>query len=429
TGAAPGTAGILESSDGGGHAAGHPAPRAAGRSVALAGLRGGREARLLPGHPRRPPVARARPDDGPQERQGHHPPPRRPDGRDGQHDVRGRVRDLPEAEGGLPRGGVWLGALPDGPHGREVDAGPRAAEEEAQRLPSRLSRLRLGRAVRAHARPGDRDDRRGPSVSGLGLPPRDGRRRLHRAPRGVAQADRPRRSRPPQDPERDGAPGVCAALHRGGGVVGGKAMNVTTAQELDDWLAERHMQGHWKHMAKGPEPKPYLWRWEDIYAGLMKATDVVPMSDTPRRTIQLKNPSLGHWMTNTIHISVQCVMPGEVAEAHRHNAAAIRFVVQGAEGAFTVVEGEALPMGDGDLVTTPNWTWHDHYNDGDKPVIWLDGLDIRLVSLAKMFSEPYSEPRQAIQWPTGFSGKTLGHVRPPYLKREQHTPPFRYAWA
>ncbi|HLG70300.1 MAG TPA: cupin domain-containing protein [Chloroflexota bacterium] len=205
--------------------------------------------------------------------------------------------------------------------------------------------------------------------------------------------------------------------------------DVKDAPGLDSWLAERHMQGHWKHMSRQPEGKPYLWRWEDIHAGLMKATEVVPMSDTPRRTIQLKNPSLGDRMTNTIHISVQCVMPGEVAEAHRHNAAAIRFVVQGVEGAFTVVEGEALPMGSGDLITTPNWTWHDHYNNGDQPVIWLDGLDIRLVSLAKMFQQPFSEAQQPIQRPTGFGWMVNGHVRPPFLKHEHKTPPFRYAWS
>jgi gentisate 1,2-dioxygenase len=204
---------------------------------------------------------------------------------------------------------------------------------------------------------------------------------------------------------------------------------IADAAALDSWLDQRHMQGHWKHMARGPEAKPYLWRWEDIYAGLMKATELVPMSDTPRRTIQLKNPNLGDRMTNTIHISVQCVMPGEVATAHRHNAAAIRFVVKGVEGAFTVVEGEAIPMLDGDLITTPNWTWHDHYNDGDEPVIWLDGLDIRLVSLAKMFQEPFSEDRQPISKPAGFSGKTMGHVRPGWLKSEHRTPPFRYAWS
>jgi len=133
-------------------------------------------------------------------------------------------------------------------------------------------------------------------------------------------------------------------------------------------------------------------------------------------------------MTNTIHMSVQCVMPGEVAKAHRHNAAAIRFVVQGVKGAYTVVEGEAIPMEEGDLITTPNWTWHDHYNDGNKPVIWLDGLDIRLISLGERFQENFSEDRQPVQKKTGFTASTLGHVRPGWLKSEHSTPPFRYGW-
>jgi len=38
-------------------------------------------------------------------------------------------------------------------------------------------------------------------------------------PWGVACPDPPRGGRPPQDPERDRAPGVCAALHRGRGAV------------------------------------------------------------------------------------------------------------------------------------------------------------------------------------------------------------------
>src|SRR5438034_1171876 len=84
--------------------------------------------------------------------------------------------------------------------------------------------------------------------------------------------------------------------------------------------------------------------------------------------------SLGGRMSNSIHMSVQCVLPGEIAEAHRHTAAAIRFVIQGVEGAHTVVEGEPMPMQTGDLVTTPAWTWHDHYNESSQPVIWLDVL-------------------------------------------------------
>src|SRR5579862_5263340 len=125
------------------------------------------------------------------------------------------------------------------------------------------------------------------------------------------------------------------------------SQSIATMEQLDSWLSQRHMQGHWTPMEGFTDMKPYLWKWDDIYQGLMAACEVVPMSDTPRRTIQLKNPSLGDRMTNTIHMSVQCVLPGEIAKAHRHNMAAIRFVTKGVKGAFTVVEGEAIPMHSG----------------------------------------------------------------------------------
>ncbi len=198
---------------------------------------------------------------------------------------------------------------------------------------------------------------------------------------------------------------------------------------LDAWLAERNLGGHWNGMAGDRlQFKPYLWKWADIYGGLMKATDLVSMDQTGRRTIQLRNPHLAGRMSNTIHMSVQCVMPGEVAEAHRHSAAAIRYVIHGVKGAYTVVEGEPVPMETGDLITTPGWTWHDHYNEGTEPVIWLDGLDIRLVGIGHMLGEQFPEPRQPHQKPVGFSTKTLGHVKASWLKSEHKTPPYRYAW-
>jgi gentisate 1,2-dioxygenase len=36
---------------------------------------------------------------------------------------------------------------------------------------------------------------------------------------------------------------------------------------------------------------------------------------------------------------VQLVKPGEVAAAHRHTAAAVRFIVKGTPKAYTIVEG------------------------------------------------------------------------------------------
>jgi hypothetical protein len=48
--------------------------------------------------------------------------------------------------------------------------------------------------------------------------------------------------------------------------------------------------------------------------------------------------------------------------AHRHSAAALRLIIKG-RGGYTVVNGECVPMFPGDLVLTPDWTWHDHAND------------------------------------------------------------------
>jgi gentisate 1,2-dioxygenase len=33
----------------------------------------------------------------------------------------------------------------------------------------------------------------------------------------------------------------------------------------------------------------------------------------------------------------------------------------------------------GDLILTPNWTWHEHTNGGDETVVWFDGLDVPLI--------------------------------------------------
>ena len=50
----------------------------------------------------------------------------------------------------------------------------------------------------------------------------------------------------------------------------------------------------------------------------------------------------------------------------------------------------------GDLVLTPNWSWHDHANDTDAPMIWLDGLDTPLVRMLEAgFHEEYRQERQS----------------------------------
>ncbi|MGV3703730.1 cupin domain-containing protein, partial [Mycolicibacterium sp. PO1] len=146
----------------------------------------------------------------------------------------------------------------------------------------------------------------------------------------------------------------------------------------------------------GPKPAgvPFLWRWHDVYAKLLKSCDVMPESLTARRNLSFINPD-ARGTTHTMNMGMQMLKPGEIAYAHRHTMAALRFAIQGGPGLVTVVDGEPCQMDTYDLVLTPRWTWHDHENATSENVVWLDVLDIGLVlGLNVPFYESYGEMRQ-----------------------------------
>jgi gentisate 1,2-dioxygenase len=201
--------------------------------------------------------------------------------------------------------------------------------------------------------------------------------------------------------------------------------------ELDGQLEQNQLAGFWNTRVPGHSPEaPYLWKWEPLLDGLLKASETIGIEDAERRAIRLVSPHLPNKSTShTVQFTFSIVNPGEVARAHRHNMAAIRFVVQG-KGAFTAVHGEKFPMEEGDLVLTPNWTWHEHHNESEDPIIWLDGLDGPLIqSLNVLFFEQSDRPEQPIVRATGESLSRLGFARAPQQDSTQlRGVPFRYAW-
>jgi gentisate 1,2-dioxygenase len=162
----------------------------------------------------------------------------------------------------------------------------------------------------------------------------------------------------------------------------------------------------------------YNWRWSDVRPRMLAAGDILPVgaSGADRRVLNLINPGIrtGLGTTHTLTASIQLVLPGEVAPAHRHTPGAIRFIIEGS-GAFTTVDGEQCTLEPGDLVLTPNWRWHDHHSEGDTAVIWLDGLDLPLVrSLEAIFYEEHPDREQAVTRGRDESLRTYGSgiVRP-----------------
>jgi gentisate 1,2-dioxygenase len=182
-----------------------------------------------------------------------------------------------------------------------------------------------------------------------------------------------------------------------------------------------------------PHAVPFMWHWRDIRARALQAAALIGTEQAERRVLELRNPGITDRVatTNTLFAGIQIVMPGELARAHRHTLAALRFIIE-SDGGYTNVNGEAIPMLPGDLVLTPNWAWHDHANDTTRPMIWLDGLDAPLVRfLGAAFQEEYPEETQPLSEQRGLTQSKYGAaaLRPAWDTHSARSSPLlHYPW-
>ena len=128
--------------------------------------------------------------------------------------------------------------------------------------------------------------------------------------------------------------------------------------------------------------KPHLWKWDQMWPWIQEAGRLITAKEAERRVLVLENPGLRgrSSITHSLYAGLQLILPGEVAPLHRHSQSALRFILLG-RGAYTAVDGEKVTMSVGDFVITPSWTFHDHGNPSEEPMVWLDGLDVPLVEL------------------------------------------------
>ncbi len=127
---------------------------------------------------------------------------------------------------------------------------------------------------------------------------------------------------------------------------------------------------------------PMLWRYEDLRPLVLKSSELVTPEQAGRRVVYLINPKRAEMAASVgwLYSGLQVTRPGESTPAHRHNASALRFIMEGA-GGYTVVNGNKINLGVNDFVITPNSAWHEHGVVAEgKTCIWQDGLDIPLVN-------------------------------------------------
>lgn len=177
---------------------------------------------------------------------------------------------------------------------------------------------------------------------------------------------------------------------------------------------------------------PAIFKFDRVRPYLLEACDIIGTEEAERRVLVMENPGLRGQsrITQSLFAGYQIILPGEVAPAHRHVASALRFIVEGAN-AFTAVAGEKTMMEAGDFVITPSMTWHDHGNEGDAPMIWLDGLDMHIVNLlGASFRENYPGKTHPTLRPEGSSVLEAGVNMLPegFVHGSQTSPIFNYTY-
>jgi gentisate 1,2-dioxygenase len=203
-------------------------------------------------------------------------------------------------------------------------------------------------------------------------------------------------------------------------------------------IAQKNLKPLWEILRAMVTPEPhspeaaFIWHYDAVRPFLLEACRVISVEEADRRVLILENPAFAGKprATQSLFAGLQIIMPGETAPSHRHSPAALRLIVEG-EGAYTAVDGERTFMHRGDFIITPSWTWHSHGNEGDSPVIWLDGLDVPLVGfLNAVFFQDYEDAEFPVSRPEGDSIARYGSGILPvdYAPHGNTTPILNYTY-
>lgn len=170
--------------------------------------------------------------------------------------------------------------------------------------------------------------------------------------------------------------------------------------ELHRMLDEIQVKNGWSKPTPSLYPQPkqkYVgahWSFANARAALHAAGRLVGTEWAERRNLILANPIPGndYPTVNSLVAAYQMVKGGEMARSHRHTPNAMRVVVEASAETYTIVDGKNVPMCPGDVLLTPNWSFHGHHNRSNHDAYWIDILDAPLVQLlGPMFFEPHPD--------------------------------------
>lgn len=203
-----------------------------------------------------------------------------------------------------------------------------------------------------------------------------------------------------------------------------------TLEELTELLAEHHLIGAW---ARDNKQSPRTgktaahWKWEGIRNALLRSGELIDIGSGGQTG--MRSVTGVEARRFPVYMNAQVLMPGDHTEAHRNLRSETRLVLEAPPGAVFVCEFEAYPMNRGDVVISPPWTYHDHYNGGEEPVIFVDGYDNGYNPNVNVNEKlPDGELYEEVTRPFGYTRALYGQTRTISEERPFPLPPMLYPW-
>lgn len=125
---------------------------------------------------------------------------------------------------------------------------------------------------------------------------------------------------------------------------------------FDQWMEEAVQMKHVDPEASLPEPLVHSSEsahWLDP-AMTGNPSRIGAMPEVPARTMEFY---------------LQEIPPRTAGDLQRHRHESVHYVIAGA--GYSEIGPQTCRWHTGDLVYTPPWVWHRHYNDGEEPVRML----------------------------------------------------------
>ncbi len=97
-----------------------------------------------------------------------------------------------------------------------------------------------------------------------------------------------------------------------------------------------------------------------------------------RTRAYISEPQILGSMVQTMAMFIAEIAPGQATGKHRHFNEAMIYVLQGK--GHSIIDGERYDWEEGDVISVPLYSWHQHFNDGEGQVVrYLGVTNIPLV--------------------------------------------------